>query len=65
MNNYRKYVQYLQGLTMSHIKCSTIYYVILLHDTTLAVYTRDIKTAEHIVAMTVIVTMIENKCLAI
>ena len=24
MSNYRKYVQYLQGLTMSHIKCSTI-----------------------------------------
>ena len=50
---------------MSHIKCSTINHVILIHDTTLAVYTRDIKTAEHIVAMTIIVKMIENKCLAI
>ena len=65
MRNYRKYVQYLQGLTMSHIKCSTINHVILIHDTTLAVYTRDIKTAEHIVAMTIIAKMIENKCLAI
>ena len=65
MSNYRKYVQYLQELTKRHIKCSTINHVILIHDTTLAVYTRDIKTAEHIVAMTIIVIMIENKCLAI
>ena len=65
MSNYRKYVQYLQGLTMSHIKCSTINHVIRIHDTTLAVYTRDIKTAEHIVAMTIIVKKIENKCLTI
>ena len=46
---------------MRHIKCSTINHVILIHDTTLAVYTRDIKTAEHIVAMTITVKMIENK----
>ena len=65
MSNYRKYVQYLQGLTMNHSKCSTINYVILIHDTTLAVYASDIKTAEHIVAMTIIVEMIENKCLEI
>ena len=50
---------------MNHIKCSTINHVILIHDTTLAVYTRDIETAEHIVAVTVIVKMIENKCLEI
>ena len=50
---------------MSHIKCSTINHVILIHDTPLAVYTRDIKADEHIVAMTIIVKMIENKCLAI
>ena len=49
---------------MSHIKCSTINYVTLIHDTTLAAYTRDIKTAEHIVAM-IIVKMIENKYLEI
>ena len=48
---------------MSHIKCSTTNHVILIHDTTLAVYTRDIKTAEHIVAMTIIAKIIENKCL--
>ena len=52
---------------MSHVKCSTINHVILIHvhDTTLAGYTSDIKTAEHIVAMTIIVQMIENKCLEI
>ena len=50
---------------MSHIKCSAINHVILIHDTTLAVYTRDIKTAEHIVAMIIIVKMIENKSLGI
>ena len=52
---------------MSHVKCSTINHVILIHvhDTSLAVYTSDIKTAEHIVAMTIIVKMIENKCLEI
>ena len=36
-------------------------HVILINDTTLAVYTKDIKTAEHIVAMTIIVKIIENK----
>ena len=50
---------------MSHSKCSTINYVILIHDTTLAVYARYIKTAEHIVAIIIIVKMIENKCLEI
>ena len=41
-------------------------YVILIHDTTIAVYTKDIKTAaEHIVTMTIIVKMIENNCLEI
>ena len=29
INNYRKYVQYLQGLTVSHTKCSTTNHVIL------------------------------------
>ena len=52
---------------MSHVKCSTSNHVILIHvdDTTLAVYTSDIKTAERIVAMITIVKMIENKCLEI
>ena len=50
---------------MSHSKCSTINYVILIHDTTLAVYVRYIKTAEHIVVIIIIVKMIENNCLEI
>ena len=50
---------------MSHSKCSTINYVILIHDTTFVVYARYIKTAEHIVAIIIIVKMIENKCLKI
>ena len=50
---------------MSHPKCSTINYVILVHDTTLAVYARYIKPAEHIVAIIIMVKMIENKCLKI
>ena len=48
---------------MSYIKCSTINHVILIHDTPLAVYTRDIKTAEHIVAMAIIAKMIEKQML--
>ena len=50
---------------MSHIKCSTINHVIRIHDTTLTVYTRYIETAEHIVAMTIIAKIIENKSLEI
>ena len=50
---------------MSYSKCSTINYVIFIHDTTLAVYARYIKSAEHIVAIIIIVKMIEDKCLEI
>ena len=50
---------------MNPVKCSIINHVIVIHDTTIAVYTKNMNTAEQIVAKTIILEMIENKCLTI